>query len=55
MKYLILKVIVAKETSIILINVNDIVVGENATIDVFVNKNATGNVVVSVNNKKYYC
>ena len=46
-----IKVIVAKETSIILINVNDIVVGENATIDVFVNKNATGNVVVSVNNK----
>ncbi len=33
-----IKVIVAKETSIILINVDDIVVGENATIDVFVNK-----------------
>ena len=41
-----IKVIVAKETSIILINVDDIVVGENATIDVFVNKNATGSVIM---------
>ena len=46
-----IKVIVAKETSIILINVDDIVVGENATIDVFVNKNATGSVIIGVNNK----